>query len=67
LEREIQLDIKRDPAAILARLQDLAIEDLMQTSDEELLAEAIEDGEDVDALAAEMRERLLRRIAEYPK
>lgn len=50
-------------SALLRRVQDQAISDLMRTTDEELLREALEDGENVDSLASALRARLSARVS----
>lgn len=49
-------------SAKLALLQDAALDDLLQMSDEELIREAVEDGEDPKALAASLRESVAQKL-----
>lgn len=49
---------------VLMRLADLCVEDIMEMSDEEILAEVVEDGEDPNFIARQMRELIDRAIAE---
>jgi len=55
--------------AELAALRDAALEDLMATSDAELRQEAVEDGEDLDAVALQiktaMRETAAATLRQY--
>ena len=39
----------------LGRLADFLVEDILDASDEDILAEAVEDGEDPEAIAAAVR------------
>ncbi len=50
--------------ALFARMQDAALEDLLQTSDQDILKEAAEDGVDLDTAAAAFRERMAARMAD---
>ena len=54
--------MRTDPRKALLNLADALVEDLMQLSDEELLAELREDGIDIEAEAARMRELCERAI-----
>lgn len=47
----------------LARMQDAALEDLQRMSDDDILKEAIADGEDLKALASELRHSIAARMA----
>jgi hypothetical protein len=48
----------RTPNDLLSLLQQAALDDLQQTSDEELLKEALEDGDDAEALLAALQQRV---------
>ena len=48
---------------LLARMQDAALEDLQRMSDDDILKEAMTDGEDLKALATELRDRISARMA----
>jgi len=50
-------------SAKLASLQDAALDDLLRMSDDELIREAIDDGEDPQALAAIFRESVAQELA----
>lgn len=45
----------RDPGAVLDRLTEFMVDEIMSMTDEEIRAEAEEDGIDIEAEAAEMR------------
>jgi len=47
---------------LLTRLQDAAVEDLMRTSDEELLSEAREDGDDLESLVSDFSARMSMKL-----
>lgn len=49
--------------AELAALRDAALEDLMATSDAELRQEAVEDGEDLDGVALQIKETMRETAA----
>ena len=54
-----------DAVEALNRLEDAMIEDIMSMTDEEILAEAAEDGINVEERAAEMREMIRKAIADW--
>jgi hypothetical protein len=49
-----------NPEKVLDRLMDVAIDDLMATTDEELRGEALEDGVDIDVVAERVRANMLK-------
>ncbi len=51
-------------SALFARMQDAALEDLLQASDQEILKEAAEDGKDLRGIAAALRERIATEMAQ---
>lgn len=60
-------DRKNEPRDELARLTDSLVEDIMETSDDEVLAEAAEDFDDVDAVVNHARELIEGAIVEAGK
>ncbi len=58
---------KNEPRDELARLTDSLVEDIMETSDDEVLAEAAEDFADVDAVVNHARELIEGAIVEAGK
>lgn len=55
------------PSVQLARLADAFVEEILAMSDEEILAEASEDGVDPDALAIDMRALFEEVAASVPR
>ena len=52
------------------RLPDFLVEDILETSDEQIIADAIEDGEDPEAIAEHGRkllDKVIASIAETPE
>ena len=49
---------------LFTRMQDAALEDLLQASDQDILKEAAEDGRDLKGVAAELRERIAMQMAQ---
>ena len=57
--------MSRDKASeLFARMQDAALEDLLQTSDQDILKEASEEGRDLKDAAAALRERIAAQMAQ---
>jgi len=57
--------MSRDKASeLFARMQDAALEDLLRTSDQDILKEAAEDGRDLKGVAAALRERIAAQMAQ---
>lgn len=58
---------KNDPREELAKLTDSLVEDILETTDDEILAEAAEDFDDVDAVIDHARELIEEAIVEAGK